>query len=171
MRFLQIDQVKDRFFAGDLGDKYLEGLMGLEDGLAGEVPLKEKIAVRQQCTQQFFNQSCTTRDEVVAALDKMNIAWGDVRSMGDVRSLASVQARVSIAEVDDRAGGTRPIPQSPYRYANASAHVQGGASHLGEHNREILSEWLGWNESQISEYANVLVKGEVECETEGEVEA
>ena len=61
----------------------------------------------------------------------MNIAWGDVRTREEIGELASVQARGTIAQIDDRAGSTRPIPQSPYRFRHNEANVRGGAPHLG----------------------------------------
>ena len=45
----------------------------------------------------------------------------------------------------------RPIPQSPYRFSKATSGVRGVAPHRGEHNREILSEWLDMDEARISE--------------------
>jgi crotonobetainyl-CoA:carnitine CoA-transferase CaiB-like acyl-CoA transferase len=45
--------------------------------------------------------------------------------------------------MDDREGGTRPIPQSPYRFSAAKSGVRGVAPHRGEHNAEVLAEWLG----------------------------
>ena len=59
--------------------------------------------------------------------------------------------------VDDRDGGMRPTPQSPYHFRRSQAAVQGGAPHLGEHNREILQTWLGWKDEQIGAYDAVLV--------------
>ena len=96
---------------------------------------------------------------MVAALDKMNLAWGDVRAAADTVAIGSVQARGSVTEVDDRAGGSRPIPQSPYRFRNSDAQVQGGAPHLGEHNTDVLREWLGMNNEDIESFNTVMVEG------------
>jgi len=139
--------------------KQLSTFYGLDDGLsANDSPsLEEKIAARRAVAKHFFTQTCSNRTEVVAALDKMNIAWGKVREANKVRELASVQARGSITEIDDRAGGTRPIPQSPYRFQRYESGVQGGAPHLGEHNHEILEDWLDWSDAQIDAVSKVLV--------------
>ena len=137
--------------------KLLNTVMGVEDGLESkEVSLEEKIAARRAASKRFFVETCKNRDEVIAALDKMNIAWGDVRSASDVTDLACVRARTSITEVDDRAGGSRQIPDSPYRFRNLDSGVKGGAPHLGEHNEEILRDWLGWLDDQISTKTGVL---------------
>lgn len=141
----------------------LSKVCGLDDGLSAprtDPSLEEKIAARRAAAHHFFNTTCADRAEVIAALDKMNIAWGDVRPARDIRSLASVQARNSVVEVDDRAGGTRPIPQSPYRFRHYAANVQGGAPHLGEHNKMVLAEWLGFDEAQCARYAGVLIEAQ-----------
>ena len=92
---------------------------GLPEG--DDVPLPQKIEARRAAAHAFFNETCRTREAVIAALDKMNIAWGDVRPREEIGELASVQARGTIAQIDDRAGSTRPIPQSPYRFRHNEA--------------------------------------------------
>ena len=132
--------------------KLLSTIYNVSDGLeeAQDASLEEKIKARRAASKQFFTETCRNREEVIKALDRMNIAWGDVRSASDVQGLASVAARNSIAEVDDRAGGKRLIPSSPYRYTHLESQVRGGAPHLGEHNEEVLKQWLGWSPEQIS---------------------
>ena len=132
--------------------KLLRTIYNVSDGLeeAQDASLEEKIKARRAAAKQFFTEPCRNRDEVIKALDRMNIAWGDVRSASDVQQLASVAARNSISEVDDRAGGKRLIPSSPYRYKHLESQVRGGAPHLGEHNEEVLKQWLGWSPEQIS---------------------
>ncbi len=132
--------------------KLLRTIYNVSDGLeeAQDASLEEKIKARRAASKQFFTETCRNREEVIKALDRMNIAWGDVRSASDVQGLASVAARNSIAEVDDRAGGKRLIPSSPYRYKHLESQVRGGAPHLGEHNEEVLKQWLGWSPEQIS---------------------
>ena len=132
--------------------KLLSTIYNVSDGLeeAQGASLEEKIKARRAASKQFFTETCRNREEVIKALDRMNIAWGDVRSASDAQGLASVAARNSIAEVDDRAGGKRLIPSSPYRYKYLESQVRGGAPHLGEHNEEVLKQWLGWSPEQIS---------------------
>jgi len=130
----------------------------LQDGVAEDADLETKIAARRAAANRFFNETCENREAVIAALDKMNIAWGDVRPAQDIGNLASVKARGSVTQVDDRAGGVRPIPQSPYHFTHGEAAVQGGAPHLGEHNAEILSSWLGLDDEAIAGWQDVLVQ-------------
>ncbi len=137
--------------------KQLSEVCGVQDGLDDDATLEEKIETRRNAAHRFFTETCADRAAVIAALDKMNIAWGDVRTAADTTGLASVQARGTITEIDDRAGGTRPIPQSPYRFHNADARVQGGAPLLGEHNAEVLSDWLDMDVAEIDEWQDVLI--------------
>lgn len=136
--------------------KQLSSVIGVTDGLGGDASLEEKILARRAATKRFFTETCGNRSEVIAALDKMNIAWGDVRSQSEVHGTASVQARNSITAVPDRAGDSRKIPDSPYRFRNLESGVRQGAPHLGEHNYEVLSDWLGWSEAEIGSKSNVL---------------
>ncbi len=132
--------------------KLLSSVYGVSDGLEDlqNATLEEKIQSRRAASKHFFTEICSSREEVIVALDKMNIAWGDVRPASDVQELASVKARASIIEVDDRAGGTRSIPDSPYKFRQLKADVRAGAPHLGEHNEEVLRQWLDWTEEEIS---------------------
>ena len=139
--------------------KQLNEVCGVQDGLQHRtaVSIEDKIAARRSASKQFFMETCMTRDDVITALDKMNIAWGDVRSAADVADLACVQARESIVQIDDRSGGTRSIPQSPYRFRRNQSNVRKGAPHLGEHNDEVLQEWLGWTSADIDKVSSSLV--------------
>ncbi|MBT5051844.1 MAG: CoA transferase [Gammaproteobacteria bacterium] len=139
--------------------KLLSSVYHVSDGLdpAQDVGLADKIAARRAASKAFFTKTCGDRDAVILALDKMNIAWGDVRPAEEVRELASVKARASIQEVDDRAGGTRPIPASPYNFRHLASAVRAGAPHLGEHNEAVLKQWLDWSDAEIKDVEAALL--------------
>ena len=80
---------------------------------------------------------------------QMNLAWGQVRAPVALHEQPTLAARGAITEVDDRAGGTRPITQSPYRFSAARSGVRGPAPHRGEHNIEVLQDWLGRSAAQV----------------------
>ena len=48
-----------------------------------------------------------------------------------------------VTQVDDHAGGTRGVIQSPYRFSAHESGATGGAAYRGEHNAEVIREWLG----------------------------
>ena len=82
-----------------------------------------------------------------------------------MREQPTVGARGAIAEVGDGAGGRRPIPQSPYRFSAARSGVLGPAPRQGEHNLEVLCEWLGKSAADVRALtaSGVLKTGEEEA--------
>jgi crotonobetainyl-CoA:carnitine CoA-transferase CaiB-like acyl-CoA transferase len=130
---------------------FVRGL-GFADPAEGAADLAGKIAARRAAVGAFM-LGLANWDEVAAAMARANIAWGRVRRGGEVPEQVTLVHRGSIAQVDDRAGGTRPIPQSPYRFSAARSGVRGGAPHRGEHNREVLGDWLGLGDMEIDALA------------------
>jgi len=121
----------------------------IADPNAPGMDLDAKIAARR-ATVAAFMRALTTWDEVEAAMEKMNLAWGRVRAGATLREQPTLKARGAIVEIDDRAGGARPITQSPYRFSNAKSGVRGPAPHRGEHNAEVLAQWLGVGRDEVS---------------------
>ena len=144
----------DVLIAGDFRHvwRQLNQRLGVADPTPAGAPLAEKIRLRRSAAATFF-ASLASMDEVRAAMDAMNLAWGEVRDSANVRDSPTVQHRGTVAEIDDRAGGTRPIAQTPYRFSHAEAGVRGPAPHRGEHNREAIMEWLGVAEGEIEGWA------------------
>lgn len=117
-----------------------------EGGLADPAPagasIAEKSRLRKARVREYI-RGLSGRDELVAILDPRNIAWGDVRTAEAIREQPTVGHRGMIVQVDDRAGGTRPVVQSPYRFSDAEAGIRRPAPWRGEHNAEVLQDWLG----------------------------
>jgi CoA:oxalate CoA-transferase len=121
---------------------------GLADPAPGALPVKEKIKRRREAVLAFFG-SFQDRTELQRQLDKANLAWGDVKSSAEALAGPSVAARGIVVDVDDRAGGTRRVVRSPYRFSHAESGVRGVAAHCGEHNREVARDWLAMPEAEI----------------------
>ena len=153
----------DVLIAGDFRHiwRQLTTKMGVADPTPADASLTEKIRLRREAAQAFFD-GLNSREQVREAMAEMNLAWGEVRDSADVRESPTVQHRGSIADIDDRAGGTRPIVQSPYRFSNAESGVRGVAPHQGEHNADALADWLGSDAEEIARWveAGVLVGAE-----------
>jgi len=122
----------------------------LIDPTSPDMDLEAKIAARRAAVDRFM-RALADWDAVEAALAKVNIAWGRLRPGHDLRDQPTLRHRGAITQVDDRAGGTRPIPQSPYRFSGARSGVRAGAPHRGEHNAEVLGEWLGLGEADVAQ--------------------
>ena len=153
----------DVLIAGDFRHiwRQLATKMGVADPTPADASLAEKIRLRREAAQAFFD-GLGSREQVREAMTAMNLAWGEVRDSADVRDSPTVQHRGSIADIDDRAGGTRPIVQSPYRFSNAESGVRGVAPHQGEHNADAIADWLGSDAEEIARWveARVLVGAE-----------
>ena len=134
--------------------RYLWRLMtsrlGVEEVATAEMDLPTKIAARRTAVAEFM-ASLKTFDDVETAFAKMNVAWGQVRRASTLRDQPTLKHRGAIVEVDDRAGGTRPMPQSPYRWSSAKSGIRGPAPHRGEHNRAVLAEWLTLSDDEIAD--------------------
>jgi crotonobetainyl-CoA:carnitine CoA-transferase CaiB-like acyl-CoA transferase len=121
---------------------------GLADPTSPEMDRDARIAARRAAATRFM-ADLDSWDRIEAAMAKMNLAWGRVRAADTLREQATVAHRRAIVDVDDRAGGTRPVTQSPYRFSDATSGVRGPAPHRGEHNHEVLGEWLGKSGHEI----------------------
>lgn len=123
--------------------RQINTVLGVDDPTPPDATLEEKIRCRREATASFM-MSFDDRESLKAALDKAHLAWGNVNSTaGFLNGSLTIEERRSVIEVDDRNGATRPLYQSPYRFSDAESGVRGGAPLLGEHNHEILNEWLG----------------------------
>ena len=133
-----------------------KNLFGLKarDGATQE----EKFANKQAAVREWI-ASYTTREDLARDLDRAGLPWGDVRSMGDVLDSPTLRETPPFAEVDDRAGGTRRVVEAPYTFSGASVGVRGSAPRRGEHNAEVLTDWLSLSSDEIGglEKAGVLL--------------
>lgn len=115
---------------------------GLADPTTPGIELDAKILARRGAVANFM-RSLSSWEQVEEAMAKMNLAWGRVRAGKTLREQPTLAHRRSIVDIDDRAGGVRPIAQSPYRFSQAQSSVRGPAPHRGEHNEAVLQDWLG----------------------------
>ncbi|MEE2702822.1 MAG: CoA transferase [Myxococcota bacterium] len=121
---------------------------GVVDPTPPGAPLEEKIRLRRETVATFF-AAFPDRPALIRALDAVNLAWGDIRSNHAAFASATARARGTVARVDDRGGGTRPVVESPYRFSDARTHVAGGPAYRGEHNRWVLETWLELSPGEI----------------------
>ena len=122
--------------------------IGVVDPTPEGSTIEEKIAARRAEWGRFM-LSFETRAELVAQLDAANLAWGEVKDGPTVFDSPTVAHRGTVVDVDDRAGGTRSMVQSPYRFSDAESGVSGPAPHRGEHNDAVLAEWLGLDGAEL----------------------
>jgi CoA:oxalate CoA-transferase len=128
--------------------KQLVARAGVVDPTPENASLDEKIRIRRATARAFF-KNLPNRAAVIAVLDKMNLAYGDVREGAQTLDLPTVKHRRTITRVDDGNGGERPVVQSPYRFSAADSGARGASPTQGEHNAEVLADWLALDASAI----------------------
>jgi CoA:oxalate CoA-transferase len=114
--------------------------------------LGDKIRLRRTAVAQWF-RSFDDRAALVKPLDRANLAWGDVRSTSDAYASEHARERGVAPGLDDRGGGRRPVVRAPYRFSNAESGTRIGAAYRGEHNVQVLTEWLGLARPAIEDLA------------------
>lgn len=125
----------------------------VEDGLSSDASVMRKTERRFQVLTDFF-AGFAERADLIAALDKANVAWADVRQPEEVFDTDIANDRQLSVAVDDRDGGTRRVVQSPYHFSNARSEVRGGPPFRGEHNATVLSDWLELDAASSTQLAS-----------------
>ena len=110
----------------------------------------EAKSVAQQNAVDNALRQCETLQQFSELMDVLDIPWGEVRNPKQLHLQPTLASRNMLVQVDDRAGGTRPMANSPYRFSRAGAGVRGPAAHQGEHNQEVLKDWLRFSQAQIN---------------------
>ena len=116
--------------------------------------LTEKFANRQKAVREWI-ASYQERDALKRDLERAGLPWGDVRQMEDVLDSPTLRDRPPYAEVDDRAGGVRRVVEAPYHFSQATSGIRGPAPRRGEHNANVLSEWLELKPEEIENLEKV----------------
>ncbi len=114
--------------------------------------LETKIANRRTIVRDFIT-TLPDADAAIAMANKAGLPWGRYNSPEQALSTPTAIHRGIVTQVDDRAGdgGQRGIVQSPYRFNNYESGVKGGSPHRGEHNAEVLSDWLALSSAEVSQ--------------------
>jgi CoA:oxalate CoA-transferase len=119
----------------------------------------EQKSERRKAAIRAYLGGLPDRETVISVLNTVNLAWGEVRDGAGMREQITVRHRDSIGMVDDRAGGLRPFARSPYRFSAAESGTSRVAPWRGEHNTEVLRDWLGLDDPAIESWGEVLSAG------------
>jgi crotonobetainyl-CoA:carnitine CoA-transferase CaiB-like acyl-CoA transferase len=87
---------------------------------------------------------------------------GLLRTLPEALASAETRARGMVQQVDDRAGGTVPVLDTPYRFSRAKSGIRGPARYRGEDNRAVLKDLCGFDDARLDalEREGVLIRTE-----------
>jgi len=128
----------------------------IKDPTPANADLETKIVARRNIIDQTF-QACKTLEQFSDLMDTLDMPWGEVRDPRNLPQQTTLAHRKMLLQVDDRAGGTRPMADSPYRFSQARSGVRGPSAHLGEHNAAVLKDWLDLSDEKI----NILIESDL----------
>ncbi len=121
----------------------------VEDGLDSDASVPEKIEAREAALNAWFS-NFSDQAELETMLDSVNIAWGSVQLAADVFDTQIAQELELDVSVDFPSGPRR-IAQSPYRFSKAESGIRFRSPYRGEHNSEVLTQWLGYGPDELEE--------------------
>jgi len=114
---------------------------GLTDPSPAGADIATKAQNRRAVVARWILQF-DSRDELIAALEAADLAWGEVRTPSTLLESPTLVARPPFTEIDDRGGGRRKVVRMPYRFSHANCEVRGPAAYPGEHTETIKESWL-----------------------------
>ncbi len=102
------------------------------------------------------------RDSAVALMQQHQVPAAPVLSVAETLTHPHHVARGTVRTITDPIAGTFQIPGMPLRFSKFPDDLPLEAPTLGQHNAEVLRDWLGMNEQEIAslESASVLQAGE-----------
>ena len=112
--------------------------------------IETKVAARTAAVATWVS-SFTSRDHLIAELEAADLPWADLRTTKTLFESPTLKEAELVAQVDDHAGGLRGVVRMPYRFSDAECDVRGPAPARGQHNRDVLTDWLGLSDDQLVE--------------------
>jgi CoA:oxalate CoA-transferase len=135
-----------------------------------DAPTKRRL--RQRAIEEWM-RARPSADAIFAGVEQAGLGAARVETLRDALTGPLARERGLLVEIDDRRGGTRPVVRAPYRFSGESCAVRRPAPRRGEHNAEVLREWLGWADERIRALAELGVlrsddgKGRIDSDRSG----
>src|SRR5262245_53927312 len=94
-----------------------------------------------------------TRDDWMARLDKAGVPSGAIRTVGEVCESDLLKARGMIAQMEHASAGVVKAVKNAVHLSGTSLDAYTAPPQLGEHTRAILTDLLGYSESEFEALA------------------
>lgn len=103
------------------------------------------------------------RDSAIARMHQCQVPAAPVLSIEETLTHPHLRARRTVRTITDPVAGTFDIPGMPLKFSEFPAELPLTAPTIGQHNAEVLREWLGHSDAEIAALraAGVLHEGEV----------
>lgn len=90
------------------------------------------------------------KDEATDLLMAAGVPAGPVQTMAEVFECPQIEARSTLLEVEDEVAGPRRVPRSPVTGSAMALPEAARPPRLGEHNRAVLADLLGYSELKLA---------------------
>jgi crotonobetainyl-CoA:carnitine CoA-transferase CaiB-like acyl-CoA transferase len=90
-------------------------------------------------------------DEALRLLQGAHIPHAPILTVEQAMAHPHLRERRTVRTIHDRIVGDFQVPGFPLRFSEFPEELELEAPFLGEHNRRILTEYLGYSDSQIDE--------------------
>ena len=116
--------------------------------VSNEVRVEKRNEVMQKLTEKI---SAYRRDDLIAALDEVEVPVGPVNDVAEILSDPQVRARGLVGSFDYPEVGEFKALSLPYKFLGWDNPGIGAPPVLGEHTSQILKEELGYSEQKIEQ--------------------
>jgi len=101
---------------------------------------------------------CPSIVDALGHLEAAGVPCARVQTIREVVNDPQIAARGMIVEMEHPIAGKVRLPNMPFHFSNADVSPRRPAPLLGQHNREILKDLLGYSEAKVAslEQAGVL---------------
>jgi len=137
---------------------HVSGLMKAKDGwiaVAGHRPravdkLKERLGV-DEITYEVLKDFVAglSRDEVVDYMVEVGLPVAPIYHINETAEDPHLEARNMFVEVDHPKAGKIKVPNFPVKFSETPGEITSAAPLLGQNNKEVLMELLGYTEEQV----------------------
>jgi alpha-methylacyl-CoA racemase len=143
-RFVSIGSIEPQFYAQLLEHTGLARVYAERgEELPHQMDRSRWPELKERLAEIFAGR---TRDEWCEMMEGTDICFAPVLSMDEATRHPHNVERATFVEV---AGVTQPAPAP--RFGRTPGEIQRPPAHTGQHTDEILADWLGMDEQQISE--------------------
>jgi crotonobetainyl-CoA:carnitine CoA-transferase CaiB-like acyl-CoA transferase len=143
---------------GNLGQvQRLFRLIGGEDLVNSPmcVQQSERIKFREQIDELVGEWTKKqTREEIASKLKEIDIACGIVPEFNEVCEDAHLKSREMITEIEQTISGKVRVPGSLFKLSKTPGDIALPAPYHGQHTMEVLTQMLGYSETEIDEFYN-----------------